>query len=307
MKIDYLDIKDSVNLVDVYNNQITRVDHCYKVSPEEFEKGFQHQKYSRHGYNEEIHSERLIICKDKDDILGFADVAIANIEFDGKKEQKGFIRFLTYKPGCRSAGQLLLDESEKYLKEFDIQEIKAFRLLYIHDSCGYRFYHLNYGLASDKLGHICALFGMNEYKINGGEIFMDQPNYYVDEPVLIDKSVDIVVEKKAGRGDLPNLDINAYRNGNLVGECESESIGEFVNAKEAQNWIFISGLWIEQNEQKNGWGRYLLQRNLWESQKLGYKHTAISTDWRNYRALLFYTNYGYYLVDTSYEFVKSIV
>jgi len=40
--------------------------------------------------------------------------------------------------------------------------------------------------------------------------------------------------------------------------------------------------------------------------KIGYKNTVISNDWRNYRALLFYANYGYRLADTNYEFVKKI-
>jgi GNAT superfamily N-acetyltransferase len=306
MKIEYLDIKEVGILTDTYNSQIVGIPHSYNVSPEEFIDGSPHQKYSRHGYNEEIHSEKLIVCKEKDKIIGFADVAIANTELDGKKEQKGFIRFLTYKPGCRSAGQLLLDESEKYLKGFSIQEIKAFRILYINDHCGYRFYHLSYGLLSDKLGHIFGLFGMNGYKINGGEICMDQPNYNVNEPILTNKSIDIKVEQKAGRGKLPNLEVYAYLNGNQIGECVSCSIGEFINAREAQDWIFIVALFINDSEQAKGLGRYLLQRNLWESLKLGYKHTSISTDWRNYRALLFYTNYGYYLVDTSYEFIKTI-
>ena len=306
MKIEYLDTKDASNLTETYNDQIVGIPHCYKVSSEEFKDGFQHHKCSRRGYNEEIHVEKLIICKEKDKILGFADVAIANTELDGKKEQKGFIRLLTYKPGCRSAGQLLLDESEKYLKGFDIQEIRAFHPIYINDHCGYRLYHLSYGMLSDKLGHILGLFGMNGYKINGGEFYMDQPNYHVDEPILTDKSIEIKVEQKTGRGTLPNLEVYAYRDGNQIGECESCSVGEFARAKEAQDWVYIAGLFVNESEQAKGLGRYLLQRNLWESLKLGYKNTAISTDWQNYRALLFYTNYGYYLVDTYYEFIKNI-
>jgi len=306
MEIDFIDTNESEKLADIYNKQIVGIPHCYKTNPDEFGSGFEHQKYSRHGYNEVIHSEKIIICRQKDEILGFADVAIADTELDGIKKQKGFIRFLTYKVGSRSAGQMLLSESEKYLTGFDINEIKAFRLLYVNDQCGYRFYHLNYGLISDKLGHICGLFGMNGYKIDGGEIFMDQPNYYIDEPVLPENGIEIIVKQKFGCGELPNFEVYAFRNGNRIGECESISVGEFSQAKNAQDWIFISGLWIEQNEQAKGWGRYLLHRNLWESQKVGYKNTAISTDWQNFRALLFYTNYDYYVTDTCYEFVKSL-
>ena len=58
-------------------------------------------------------------------------------------------------------------------------------------------------------------------------------------------------------------------------------------------------------EQGRGWGRYLLTRTLWEARRLGYRHTAISTCKRNYRAQLFYTNYGYRVTDTVYGFIKE--
>ena len=45
-------------------------------------------------------------------------------------------------------------------------------------------------------------------------------------------------------------------------------------------------------------------RTLHEAQRLGYTRTAISTSKNNYRAQLFYTNYGYRVTDTVYNFVK---
>ena len=38
--------------------------------------------------------------------------------------------------------------------------------------------------------------------------------------------------------------------------------------------------------------------------RAGFRHAAISTDWRNDRALLFYANHGYRLADTLNEFSK---
>lgn len=147
---------------------------------------------------------------------------------------------------------------------------------------------------------------MNGYKINGGEIFMDQPAYQVDEPMLTDKSLDIILEFQNSRADLPKLIVKAFRNGNEIGQCKSESAGECCDAKEAQDWVFITLLEVSKDDQKKGLGRYLLQRNLWEMSKIGYKNSVISTDWNNFRALLFYTNYGYKVVDTMHEFVKNI-
>ena len=306
MNLKYWDVAEAPGLTQTYNDQIVGIPHCYAVSQDEFVGGFTHQKASYKGYSEDIHSEKLIVCEDNGVILGFSDVAIAETEYNGNREQKGFIRFLTYKFGQRYVGQAILKESEKYLLDFGVKQIKAFRILYIYDHCGYRFYHLGYALLSDRLGHIHGLFGMNGYQMNGGEIFIDQPAYHVDEPVLTDKSLDITVEFQDSRAILPKLKVKVFRDGKEIGQCASESAGECNRAREAQDWVFITGLGIEESDQGKGLGRYLLQRNLWEMHKIGYKNTVISTDWNNFRALLFYTNYGYKVADTAHEFIKNI-
>jgi len=307
MNLKYWDVAEAPRLTQTYNDQIVGVPHCYSVSPEEFEEGFTYQKTSFRGYLEDIHSEKLIVCEDNGVILGFSDVAIAETEYNGNKEQKkGFIRFLTYEIGQRHAGQVILKESEEYLLGLGIKQIKAFRLLCLNDHCGYRFYHLGYASLSDKLGHIQGLFGMNGYQMSGGEISMDQPAYHVDEPILSDKSLDITVEFQDSRAILPKLKVRAFRDGKEIGQCNSESAGECSCAKDAQDWLFITGLCIKESDQGKGLGRYLLQRNLWEMHKIGYKNTVISTDWNNFRALLFYTNYGYKVADTAHEFIKNI-
>ena len=316
MKIKILDTAEAGRLVKTYNDQIVGIPHCYNVSQEEFMDGFVYQKASFEFrsattgkidsyYNESIHSEKLIVCEENGEIVGFADVAVAETELDGKAEQKGFIRFLTYKIGHRPIGQAILAESESYLLSLGVKQIKAFRLLYLNDHCGYRFYHAGYGMVSDKLGHIFGLFGINGYKINGGEIFMDWSDYHIDEPSLPDKSLDITVDYKDGHADRSGAVVKAVRNGAEIGSCQSASVGESSRSEEAQDWIFITGLGVNENEQRKGLGRYLLQRNLWEMKQVGYKNTVISTDWHNFRAFLFYTNYGYKLVDTMYEFVKN--
>jgi len=307
MKINYRDIKNASEMTPVYNEQITGIPYCYNVSTEEFDKGFSYQKFDRDWYREDISLEKLIVCEEDGKISGFSDVAIADTIIDGKKEQKGFIRFFTYKPGNRHVGQAILEESERYLKSFYISQIKVFRIHYTNDHCGYNFYHLGYSLVSDKLGHIRALFGMNGYEISGGEIFMNQPDYIITEPALPDKHIKVTISERTGNAYLPGVIVTAFRDGKEIGLCESASAGEHSKAHEAQDWVFITGLWIVNEMQGKGLGRYLLARNLWEARKLGYKNTVISTDWKNFRALLFYTNYGYSVVDTCYEFSKSLI
>ena len=307
MKIIYLEPANIGDLSSVYNQQIADIPYCYPISPEEFEIGFRYKKYEDETYSN-IHSEAIIIGEVNGEILGFADVVIAEIEEDGKIRNEGVIRFLTYQPGYRHIGQAILDEAEKYLLNLDkynINQISAFRISYHNDYC-YRFYHFGFGLVSDMKWHIAALLLMNGYKIEGGEVFLDWLDYEVSMPQIPDKKVEIKVTQKPGRGILPGLDVQALDNGSEIGVCNSLSAGQYCQAKEAQNCVFIKWLGVEEPEHRKGWGRYLLQRNLWEMRKIGYKNTIISTNIKNYRAQLFYTNYGYKIVDTTYQFIKKL-
>ena len=130
-------------------------------------------------------------------------------------------------------------------------------------------------------------------------------NFHVSEPVLPERQVEIEVEQVPGHGDLPGLVIRSYRGGSQFGTCQSYSAGQRQRAEEAQDQFFVRWLGIDEGEQHRGWGRYLLHRTLWEMQEIGYKHSLISTGIHNHRALLFYTNYGYHVVDTTYNFSKS--
>ena len=40
--------------------------------------------------------------------------------------------------------------------------------------------------------------------------------------------------------------------------------------------------------------------------KAGFRHAGISTDWDNYRAQLFYTNFGYRLRDRTFAFERDL-
>ena len=299
MKIVYRDVANTGGLAHVYNEHIASVPHCYPVSPEEFETGLRDSKNDRHC--KELHSEKIIVGEQDDKIIGFAHIAMGKIEFSDRDRSGGFIHFLTYQAGYRPIGQAILKECEKYLSGLGAHQIWAFQ-----NDCNYRFYHLEFGNLSDQMGHVYALFRMNGYEISEGEIFMEQPEYHVTEPMLPDEQVEIVVKQEPGRGVLPGLIVQALRGGKEIGICESGSAGDCCQASEVQDCFFIHWLGVEEEEQRKGWGRYLLQRTQWEMRKIGYKNIVISTDWKNYRALLFYTNYGYRVTDTVYGLVKNI-
>jgi len=58
--------------------------------------------------------------------------------------------------------------------------------------------------------------------------------------------------------------------------------------------------------QSRGLGRHLLQRSLKEMHGAGFRHAAISTALGNHRAFLFYTNYGYRVVDWTYGLGREL-
>ena len=305
VKITYRNIADAGDLVHIYNDQIARVPHCYPVSQEEFETGVRFRKDIDEPY-ENLHSQKIIVGEEEGKIVGFADVAaVSNIEEKGQAGRQGLIRLLTYQPGYRPVGQALLEAAEKYLSDLGEKQIKAFRISYRNDHC-YRFYHLGFGLVSDRTSHISAMFRINGYEACGGEIFMSQPDYRADEPLPPDKRVEVTVEKFKDRGELPGLVVHALEDGRELGTCKSLSAGDYCRSAEAQDWVFIKWLGVEENTRVKGWGSYLLKRNLWEARKLGYRNAVISCDVVNHRALLFYTNYGFRVDDTTNGFAKIL-
>ena len=100
--------------------------------------------------------------------------------------------------------------------------------------------------------------------------------------------------------------MKAVRDGESFGICVTVSLAHRYQVDAIQDTFFVTGLGVDDIDQHRGWGRYLLLRSHWENQKVGYKHASISTGTRNHRALLFYTNYGYRVQDTCYEYCKKL-
>ena len=82
--------------------------------------------------------------------------------------------------------------------------------------------------------------------------------------------------------------------------------GEISDAEAAQDWLFVIWLWVKDDLQGQGLGRHLLQRNLQEMHGVGYRHAAISTDWENHRAFLFYSNYGFHQADWTFCYRREL-
>ena len=287
------------DLASVYNAQVAdAVPHCYAISPDAFDAG----RYERTGddYHALFRSERVVVGTQEGQIRGFAHVRVGEIKHRDRMLDGGFVHFLTYAAGHRAVGQAILEACERHSYESGAASIRAF------DGYFYRFHHLGFPLVSDRMAHVCALFGQNGYKLAGeGEVFLEQPSYAAAQPNPPEPDVEVRVQALAARGHRPNLNVRALRHEQEIGSCVAVSGGDICRANDAQDLLFVDGLGVTDREQGRGWGRYLLARTLWEGHQLGYRHTAISTGKRNYRAQLFYTNYGYRVTDTVYGFVKE--
>ena len=205
-----------------------------------------------------------------------------------------------YERGARHAGQAVLEKAEVYLKTFNVTRISAFR-----SGRRYHFYHLEYADLSDALDQVQALLEFNGYHRYHGWVFLDWENYFVT-PMPASLPVTFSVRWEQGRGQRPNSIIKAYQGDEQIGLCESVSGGESSSHADAQDWLHTVYLDIKEEFQGRGLGKFLLQYALQEMHQVGYRHAAISTEWNDYRPLLFYSNFGYRAVDRTYEFVKVL-
>ena len=283
-----------------YNRLTADVPHCYAVKEAEFSTAIRGVTTGKADKKEGgLDSETAFVAMVSGAVQAFIHVGIGQIG-DNREEDIGVIRFMGYDRGARHAGQTVLEKAEAYLKTFNVFKIFAFS-----QDCRYRFYHFEHAYLSDALDQVQALLGYNGYRRSEGEVFLDWENYTVT-PVPSSLPVTLSVDWKQGRGQFPNCTVRAFQDDKEVGECWSVSGGEFSSHPDAQNWLHTTWLGIEDEFQGQGLGRYLLQYELQEMHKVGYRHAAISTAWDNHRAFLFYSNCGYRTVDWTYEFTKNL-
>jgi len=281
----------------LYNESVRSVPHCYPVLPEEFATEVPGELGGT-PREEKLRSETILIARQEGSLIGFVHAGIVTQRDIGGT---GIIRFLCYRPGHRTAGQALLVAAEEHILGRGARRVQTHP-----QEFRYRFYHFAHAYLSMKLGSVEGLLGMAGYRPVCGEIFMDYPDYSPLEPPPLEIPVNISLEWKEGRGKRPGLSVHAHSEGRRAGVCCSVSGGEFSRREGAQDWFCTEWLGIEGEFQGKGLGRHLLQRALLEMRGAGYRHAALSTDWHNYRALLFYTNYGYQVVDRTYSREKDL-
>lgn len=175
-----------------------------------------------------------------------------------------------------------------------------------HQDHRYPAYHLDNANLSEHLDHIQALLEFNGYRRTSGEVFLDWPDLGDILVPATEGDVEISVVWQNREGVRPEATVVAMQGESKVGECDGISCAHYTSAEEAQDWLFIISLWVEDDFQGKGLGAQLLLRTIEEMRGVGYRHGSISTDLSNHRAFLFYSNYGFRMVDWTYALTRRL-
>lgn len=285
-------------LVKAYNQAVAPLPHSYRVGRQDFSDALAPVVSGQP--DQTRRDEAVFVAVDRDGTAGFVHVAVGPPK-PGRDPEEGLIRFLWYRPGDREAGAALLEAAEGYCTSLGMMAVNAFPQKH-----RYSFYLLKAAYLSDRMGHVAALLGMKDYRRSEGEVFLDWPDFSVGEPGPLPEALQIRVEHTTGLGRLPGVTARVLPDGQEIGICENVSVGEFSRDRLAQDWLFTTWLEVDEEYQGLGLGRWLLQRALWEAQRIGFRHAAISTAWDNHRAFMFYSNFGYRVADWTYGYRRVI-
>ena len=288
-----------------YNHQVQRLPNCFPVSEDEFAKVLSGLDGETERDKEDLEEEVLYVATKKGKVQAFIHAGFKRYKEDdenSEEERIGYIRFLGCERGERQAGQAVLEKAEEHLNSFEVNTIEAFSSI---DEARYPFYGFEYTRLTNYLDHIQGLLAHNGYRPGNGWVFLNWENYNVD-PMLPDESVDVKVDWIEGSGERANCTVNAHKEKKDVGMCENVSAGIYSRHPNAQDWVYTEWLGIEDDFQGKGLGKFLLQYSLKEMQNVGYRHASISTSFDNYRAILFYSNLGYKVIDWNYEYEKTL-
>ena len=252
---------------------------------------------------EEILVAQQPVAQEGARIAGFAHVGVAApaTEEWHLKGEPGVIRFLAYRPGERPVGKGLLEAAEGWLRERSREAILAG-----HCNFMYPFYHLPFGHLSQRIAHVPPLFGMAGYSVEESEVFFAWEDFEAPAVPKPDLDVEVVPEWREQVGTFgPGVVIHPRQGEKRVGECEVVRLGSDTWRPELRDWCMCTSLHIDEPLQGKGLGKHMLALGLREARERGLRHAMISTDWNNYRAYLFYTNFGFGFLDRTFSFRKE--
>jgi ribosomal protein S18 acetylase RimI-like enzyme len=303
MHISHWKLDRAGELTDCYNRVTADWPYCHRQTPDGFVGGIADELGYLYGKKRDnFHSEMFLVAETAGRIQGFVHLGLEEKDQEKKQAKNGIIRFMAYEAGQRATGQALLDSAQEQCHQWQAQNISAFTKAYIYHFCSAD------GGYDSAQAHISGLFGINGYESGGHTVHMARQNLNVAEPTPPDPQVHIAVAGDAKRSSRNDVMVMAYPPGsdNAFGELYAYSLEHVQSVPQGNDQLYINWLGIDSDRQGQGWGRYLLERALWEADKIGYRHCVLGTDAGNYRAQLLYAHYDFHVTHHTHSFFKRL-
>jgi ribosomal protein S18 acetylase RimI-like enzyme len=103
--------------------------------------------------------------------------------------------------------------------------------------------------------------------------------------------------------------------GEVLGICRTLAANDYDASPALSRTCFVAWLGVppdggahdkQRSGQGRGLGKRLLSQSLVQMQRRGFVNSIISTDYNNFRAQTFYTNFGYSVSDWTHSFTKDL-
>jgi GNAT superfamily N-acetyltransferase len=321
-RVDLASDEDSAALAACFSRAVARVRHCSPCSAATFAREMREQ----HGG---LVTDRAIWLAEEEPggaCVGYIEVAVLARAVPSAEPPlaigDGAIRFLALDRGHRAAGEALLDSAERHLRERGAERVVAFS-----SSTAYPFYFLDSAGLSSTQVHVSALLGLRGYentKQDTNEAYLDWRDFELSAlppPPAPEQGISFRVDvSDEGPGRLPSATVWAIsdEDGSEIGQVECVNACRWVDEEatlasdaECQEWFFVTHMAVppvftdDHAFQGKGVGQLLLGEAFRRLRAMGYRHSCISTDRANNRALLFYSNFGYETVEWTHSYTLA--
>ena len=283
---------DSGRLAEAYNAQAVEIPYDdYPVDPETLVDALSlSNSYGPGNKACDFSDGRIFVSENGGDPNGF--IHVGTIPGDGDSgERHSLVRYLCFPRDRRDVGQALLDRAHEYLNPLASAHHRAFDFLY---SC------MSAPFLKSPWEHVYALLGSNGYESVGpGEAVMVLRDYKMPEPALPHHDIDVQVSDvthfpdHVNYGNLPTVAVRLFRGDEKIGSVEA--VPHFLPHwdPELQHTCETLTIGVNEAERGRGFGRYLMERSLYEMQRAGCQHAYLRTGNNNYTALSLYASLGY--------------
>jgi ribosomal protein S18 acetylase RimI-like enzyme len=283
---------DAGRLAEAYNAQVVEIPYDdHPVDPQTLVDALSLSDFYGPGKKPFDFSDSRIFASDNGgDANGFIHVGTIPGD-DGSGERRGLIRYLCFPRNRRDVGQALLDSAHEYLSPLASAHHRAFDFLY---SC------MSAPFLKSPWEHVYALLGSNGYEqVGPGHAVMVLRDYNISQPTLPRDDIDVQVSDVShfpdhvNYGNLPTVAVRLFRGDEKIGS--TEAVPHFLPHwdPELQDTCETLTIGVNEEERGRGFGRYLMERSLYEMQRAGCQHAYLLTGNNNYTAISLYASLGY--------------